>query len=87
MSMISTRLRASVFDPKPVLPVRGLFSKAWTSLQRLNDLARSRRSLRDLSDAGLRDIGLSRHAALLEAHKTNRTLPASWGAPGQSRQA
>ncbi|WP_102107843.1 DUF1127 domain-containing protein [Oceaniglobus roseus] len=39
---------------------------------------RQRRTLRDLDDAMLRDIGLTRHEALLESQRPLWDVPAQW---------
>lgn len=50
----------------------------WTRLLKANAIARQRRALRDLDDAMLRDIGLTRAQAVQEASRPFWDAPRHW---------
>ena len=60
------------FAPAPGRP--GLFSR----IMHMSDVARQRHHLAALTDAQLRDIGLSREDALSEARRPVWDAPAHW---------
>jgi uncharacterized protein YjiS (DUF1127 family) len=53
----------------------GWFSRVFLALELLLQVRKERRSLRELSDAGLKDIGLSRADVHLESGRSFWDLP------------